>query len=324
MLHITNGDAPIPAMKAAGLSGEILPWRDVLHEGPVTSESPLESLSDLRARFIADCGWGQFEEVRRDFATRDSMLERYRDFEEVILWFEHDLYDQLQLLQLLAWFFIRDRGHTALSLVNVNEYLGPMEPQRFSQLFESRPAITERQLEIGQQGWSAFTSETPTDIEALLDNDTSALPFVAQALRRFLQQYPSTENGLSRSEHQALQAVADGKTVIKDAYVRSHHAMEEAVFLGDSTFAFYLAGLSNGSQPLVTLNGGAPVPGQGSHDTSFWNAELQLTLLGSEVLEKRADWIEINGIDRWYGGVHQKGSNARWRWDEGSGRLRGI
>jgi hypothetical protein len=199
-----------------------------------------------------------------------------------------------------------------------------MEPQKFSQLFETRQAVTHGQFEIGEQGWSAFTSEDPTDIETLLGKDTSVLPFLAQAFKRFLQQYPSIENGLSRSEHQALQALANGKTTVKDAYIRSHHGMEEAVFLGDSTFAFYLKGMSSGPQPLVTLAGGVPVSHQRSYDPAFWNAKLHLTPIGRVVLEKRADWISINGIDRWYGGVHQQGSNARWRWDESTGRLSGI
>ena len=30
------------------------------------------------------------------------------------------------------------------------------------------------------------------------------------------------------------------------------------------------------------------------------------------------DHVELNGIDRWIGGVHLDGKQARWRWDEGT------
>ncbi len=45
MLHITNGDATLPELRRTGLTGDLLPWRDVLHEGPV----PLLDPGELRA-----------------------------------------------------------------------------------------------------------------------------------------------------------------------------------------------------------------------------------------------------------------------------------
>jgi hypothetical protein len=90
---VTNGDSV-----AALLDGEVLPWRDVLHEGPVPPGLRLAGLRAVRARFVADCGWASFDDVLRDFESRDRALE---DAEEVVLWFERDLYDQLQLIQVL-------------------------------------------------------------------------------------------------------------------------------------------------------------------------------------------------------------------------------
>ena len=61
MLHVTNGDVAAGVLRAAGMEGDILPWRDVLHEGPVRADLPLEELSKLRARFIAEAGWANRE-----------------------------------------------------------------------------------------------------------------------------------------------------------------------------------------------------------------------------------------------------------------------
>ena len=49
--------------------------------------------------------------------------------------------------------------------------------------------------------------------------------------------------------------------------------------------------------------------------------EVTITEAGRSVIEGRADHIELNGIDRWLGGVHLKGDNAAWRWDRASARL---
>ena len=42
---------------------------------------------------------------------------------------------------------------------------------------------------------------------------------------------------------------------------------------------------------------------------------MVLTRAGYAVLEGRMDWLEINGIDHWLGGVHPRGRDARWPWD---------
>src|SRR5581483_6756833 len=105
MLHITNGDAAAGALARAGFAhADILPWRDVLHEGPVPEGLRLDELSSVRAQFLADCGFGDYDSVRESFAERDFRLAGAQAEDEVVMWFESDLYDQLQLMQLLDWF----------------------------------------------------------------------------------------------------------------------------------------------------------------------------------------------------------------------------
>jgi len=104
VLHITNGDSAAAVMKAVGVSGDILLWQDVLHEGPVPANLSLEDLSDVRARFIIDQGWAPSDIVFQIFQERDKQLKRFQEYDKVILWFEHELYDQLQLRQILDWF----------------------------------------------------------------------------------------------------------------------------------------------------------------------------------------------------------------------------
>jgi hypothetical protein len=45
---------------------------------------------------------------------------------------------------------------------------------------------------------------------------------------------------------------------------------------------------------------------------------LRLTGAGRQVLGGGADQLALNGIDRWVGGVHLRGREARWRFDEGT------
>ena len=126
MLHITNGESV--SIPQTGLPGRVVCWNDILHDGPVPGGLPLQELSRIRERFIADFFAVPLSEV--SFAGRDEAIAHFRDHEEVILWFEHDLFDQLQLIQILDWFSHQVLAPTRLSLISVNSYLGLMTPEQ--------------------------------------------------------------------------------------------------------------------------------------------------------------------------------------------------
>ncbi len=123
-LHVTNGDAAAERILDAGVGGSVLPWRDVLHEGPVPCGLSFDDLTVVRAEFIGGAGWDDPETVLSRLRWRDAMLAGFPAYAEVVLWFEHDLYDQLQLLQVLDWFNAVDAGPVRLSLINPGEFLG--------------------------------------------------------------------------------------------------------------------------------------------------------------------------------------------------------
>ncbi len=244
MLHITNGDSAAETIKDAVFSGQILAWRDVLHEGPVPNNLSLANLSQIRAEFIAAQGWGNRREIAQSFAERDQIISRFQEHDEVVLWFEHDLYDQLQLIQILAWFAACDLLiPTKLKLICIGEYpgvqsffgLGQLNSDQLAALYPQRKLLTRAQIKSGLTAWQAFTASDPTEITTLLAGDTSALPFLKNALRRHLQQFPSSGNGLGRSEQQILAAIAAGNHTPAEIF-HADQALEEAVFMGDSTF----------------------------------------------------------------------------------------
>lgn len=314
MFHITNGDSAAKIIRAAALPGDVLSWNDVLHEGPVPEGISFNQLRAVRARFIADCGWRALDEAQREFAERDRALERSLNHDEIILWFEHDLYDQLQLLQLLDWFATCEIGATRLTMICGDEYLGQSSADRLRDRFEERNAVRDDQLDVARDAWHAFRSSDPSGIATMIADNTPALPYVRGALQRHLQQFPSVENGLSRSEAHALDVLSGGPRTMSDTFVESHHKREDAVFLGDTVFLMYMAGLSNVREPLVLTAQGARVTS--ANTRPVWNTEVMLTDAGRAVVDGTADHVRLNGIDRWLGGVHLEGAESEWRWDE--------
>ena len=315
MLHITNGDSVVGTFRQVRFPGAYLPWRDVLHDGPVPQTATLSELSDVRAPTLAGFGWGDYEDLRAGFAARDKVLEDSGKHEEVVLWFEHDLYDQLQLLQLLDWFSSNGNGGK-LSLIQVNSYpgvkpfygLGQLSGPQLARLFPTRATVTQAHLVAAREAWQAFRSADPVALLELTERaeqKSYALPFLAKALQRFLQEYPWTIDGLSRIERQILQTVGPGQRKRQEIYFESRK--HEDVPWGDASVYLRLDGLAEGANPALV---------------EVHKNEYAVTDAGQKLLDGKADWIKLNGgINRWLGGVHLNGQQAQWRWDDSNKTL---
>ena len=321
VLHLTNGDAAVNRMRTGGITGEVIPWRDVLHDGPVPSQLGLDQLSDMRAQWLASQGLGMLEEIAQQFRERDDFLRRHTDFDEVVLWFEWDLYDQLQLIQILDFLAdstAEDRAETGtvLSTVSFNGYLGNLDPGLFADLFESRKPVTDDMLQAARRAWTAFRSSDPRDLEKNALEGNTQLEFLDPTLWRHLEELPSTRNGLSRSESQILEAVAQGPLSFHEIFKRVANR-EERIFCGDAIMALYIERMSLADEPLIAYTSGDRIdaPRTDADSRAFRNAEMCLTSAGRGVLGAESDWITMGGSDRWLGGAHLEGPRVAWRWN---------
>src|SRR5215212_9153194 len=73
-LHVTNGDCAADLMREAGIPGEVMPWRDVLHDGPVPGDLSLAELSRVRASYLSAGTGVSFSELAQEFVARDTLL----------------------------------------------------------------------------------------------------------------------------------------------------------------------------------------------------------------------------------------------------------
>jgi hypothetical protein len=281
----------------------------VLHEGPVTALPRSEFLRQ-RARFLSECGWGSEPALRSSLERRDrQFLDALRSGAQVVLWFEHDLYDQLQLIDALV---LARSVDAAPELIVIGSFpgrpsfagLGELTAKELETLWPSRTRATSEALETAATAWSALCEPEPTGLADLASRDDPHLPFLAPALQRLLDELPAPVDGLSRTERLALEAIAAGARSAPAAFVASQRR-EDAPFLGDTWFFRELSVLSSGELPLV---------GEGD------GRVLRLTDEGKDVLAGRRDRLELVPLDRWVGGTHVTGDRV-WRWDPEAGEL---
>ena len=259
-MHVVNGDSVAATLARSGLGGSVIAWRDVLSEGPVPP-GDAAAVCRARARFLADAGFGSAEAILADLEAADAELNAaLTGGRETVLWFEHDLHDQLQLIQILA----RIAGHPGrpgVRLITLDSYpghprfagLGELGADELAALWPRRQPIDATTFAAATRAYDAFRQADPRALAAVIEEPSPGLPYLAAALRRLLEERPWVGPGLARSERQILRAVASGART-PAAVFRATWEMEEAPYLGDAWVFRRIDDLARGERPLLSVS----------------------------------------------------------------------
>src|SRR5262249_1467874 len=145
MLHLLNGDSTRTVFARAGLAGDVLVWRDILVEGPVTVDGDVVPALDARVAFLAE----RLGIVREDYARRargqTAGLGTAKGHDEVVLWFEQDLFCAVNLWRLLDWFVRHPVQRLSLVYPSLDDArgLGAVGPERLAAWFAERVPVSE-------------------------------------------------------------------------------------------------------------------------------------------------------------------------------------
>ncbi len=318
MLHITNGKAANRRLRAAGIRGEFLSWDDPLHHGPVPGGLSLSELSEIRAAFIAENGWASLIEARERFSARDKALSSAASADQVVIWSSFELFDQLHLLQLLAWFEQHRDLVVSPAVVFVEGYLGSGElsDEELQGLLNSRREVSAPMQGTAAALWQAYCEPTPTQMVAWSAQKTPELPFMHEALQRVLEEYPGVDDGLSQTQRQVLEVLELGPMRLASLF-RTAQALEPRPFMGDWSFWAELRGLIQAGRPAIKIVGEPPLllpPQVETTDGRFRQQKMALTEFGERLLAGKTDFLALNRVVRWVGGV-ELDHETDWRWD---------
>lgn len=315
IVHVCNGESTADSLSLADLPGDIRVWADALDQGPVLPVSDEEHWR-LRGEFWASRG---FRDSDGRLAAYDHGVDEAAGAEELILWFEHDLYDQLALIRLLAR--LARRGLPAqLTIVSIDRHpevpdfhgLGELRPEQLAELWPRRTPLSRDAIDEAITAWIAVTAPDPRALP-FLTKRIKALPFLAGALERQLEEFPDPTSGLSRTERQVLAAVARGEAGAADL-LRAAHAIDPRYTLTDGVLLWTLHTLGR-----CGFLEGAPAGAPSAAGLAALH--VTVTARGREALAGAIDRVRACGIDDWRGGVHLTGKGPVWRWDGPQRRL---
>lgn len=315
-LHLRCGTDIEPTLREAGFEGDFQSYTDPLCGGPI-ARTP--NWLELRADYIADSVGRHIGLDRAAISTQlhleENAIAQAARYERVVLWFEHDLYDQAILARILTVLAHHRPRH--LDLVSAGAYpgaarfigLGQLPPEALILLWEKRKPVSPAALNIGCAAWAAISAPDPSALSRLAQEGTDPLPELGRALARFAREYPWAHDRLALSQRLVLQLIAGRPRRAGDVFRALTQQAEPLPWLADLMFRDLLATLSSAKEPAIIIE-----PGE---DLNNWARDIvSLTDSGRDVLAGKRQWHSLGPAERWLGGVRVGYGSPDWVWNE--------
>jgi Domain of unknown function (DUF1835) len=318
-VHMRCGSDIRDKLASAGFAGDFLQHINPYCQGPVTNGP---DYYEKRARFVVEAftqNPPSYESIIENARREDAdAIKAADDYERVVIWAEHDNFDQLMLIRVLS-LFQQARKPQVLELISVNEFpgglrfigLGQLPPEALRMLWATRKPVTSEMLAFGDRAWDALRSEDPRQLSAIAQMDPAPLPHLPGAVHRHLQELPWVGTGLGLTEQLVLRALALEQSctinrIFEHLYV---HGMEPLPYMGDAGLAHVIRTMEKASEPVFVRTREQP-------DEREFRNRLTITELGHAVLRGERDWHSLNPPERWVGGVRISPQEKGWRWDD--------
>ncbi|KKC98400.1 DUF1835 domain-containing protein [Photobacterium halotolerans] len=318
-LHIRCGHDIAQRLEQAGFHGDFLPFIDPYCMGPLSAAPDFEwqRADYIRQYLLSEIGDPRTtHDILTD--TADKLVQLANpDYRRLVFWVEHDNYDQLMLMRLLAYVSsLQDVADRQLEIIEVNHFpgntrfigLGQLPAEGLRSLWQHRRTVDAVTLKRASELWQGFCAPDPAALLALLDASwLSQFENMAQVIHRHLQELPHQQSGLSLTQSLALTVLStSGKMTVANLF-RDYQALEPLPFLGDLMFWVLLKPLLQGCQPLIGLD-----PSTGA--TSWLEQTVSITELGRLCLTQQQKMVSGT---YWVGGI-KVSPEQHWAWDHAS------
>jgi hypothetical protein len=254
-LHITNGDSFTQRLRSLPLKGDIITWREMLCEGRTETNVGSESFWKTRFEFLhknynVSKSWF-IEKTLKEYRS----LCNHKQQDEIILWFEYDLFCQINMLAVLSWLKTHRRD-AQISLVCSGDEDGTekmfalcdLDDEKIQNLYNKRVHLTQDDIEFADYVWQLYCSDNPIRLENMSDFENYHFDYLSSAIKLHLKRFPSIKNGLNELENRVLALAAEQKPQNKKLFIQNLLTNQGLYGYGDSQFERILTNL----KPLFT------------------------------------------------------------------------
>lgn len=218
LLHITNGDSFTSRLESLQLKGDIITWREMLCEGKTLCTVGSESFWKTRFEFL-----NKNYKITKSWFVEKTLKEyrslcNHKQQDQIVLWFEYDLFCQINMLAVLSWLKTH-RRHAEISLVcsgNEDESdklygLNELSNEKLMELYQNRTVLSQDDIEYADYIWQLYCSDNPIRLENQIANNDFQFEYLSDALKTHLKRFPTIKNGLNELENHVLEIAAGKK-----------------------------------------------------------------------------------------------------------------
>lgn len=289
-MHITNGDSFTEKLKSLKIKGDIITWREMLCEGKTLTNVGSESFWKTRFEFL-----NKNYKVSKSWFIEKTLKEyrslcNHKQQDEIVLWFEYDLFCQINMIAVLSW-LKANRKYAQISLVCSGKEdktkklygLNDLSDEQLLEKYKNKVVLTQDDIEYADYVWQLYCSDNPIRLENLTDFSQYQFDYLPDALQAHLQRFPSIKNGLNDMENNILRIGKNKKPASKTQFLNEIIQNQGFLGFGDTQYERALSRL----RPLF----------------SSFNP-VRLTKKGKEILESKTSYYScIQDNDVYLGGA---------------------
>jgi hypothetical protein len=316
ILHIVSNSSAAETMRGAFdlKNSEILNYYDCLDGGRLINYSAPKEWFEVRAAYLGiTVDWNEPSQL---FASIDETnLDSFsllNQAEEIYLWAAAGEREQLFMLWFVSLCASLEIDLNKLRLIDVcaSPRANGQDGFRLMGLMSAEQLIAIRQQPTHnltgddvselQSAWLAITDSTPEKLSKYCEKSESNFPVLKQAMLRFQHRYPDSVNGLSIADAALIFNCATKKQQAK-ASLLIGMTMGQAIDAGNCWSDFYLFWRLKKLGDVHLAHPAVRIFGSGD---DMKRTEVQITDMGHKFLNSEENFVKLNGIDDWVGGVH--------------------
>ena len=194
MLHILNGDSTDAILKKSSIPGDVVIWREMLCEGPVIKDVGNDQFWKERYHYFEN----ELGVTKLDyFDTTIKEIIKLQDvsnYNEVVLWFEYDLFCQINLLALCTYLLKSYRKDVQYFLVCTGKERGESQlqtladysPKEYIDLYQNKVRISRIHLLFAQNAWEVYVKNDINSLKAFDFNQSKKFIYLQAAIDQHL------------------------------------------------------------------------------------------------------------------------------------------
>lgn len=246
-IHVLNGDSTAKTFEKSGIKGAVVVWRELLCEGPLEIEVGSDEFWMKRySYFENEIGTTRLEYYDKTI-QEIVKLEDVSNYSEVVLWFEYDLFCQVNLMALCTYLldnYVKKANYYLICTGNEEgkkqlKSLSDYSSSNFKQLYEDKITLSKSSLLFAKESWKLYVENNFNKLKEFNFNQNSKFKYLQRAINQHLLRFPS-KNGLNQIDNKILTIIDSNLFSAKEIVLNLLKWQNEETVYGFGDLQYYL------------------------------------------------------------------------------------